>query len=125
MSERAKILVINDDAGALDTIRSALEQAGYDVTTRGDAATGTLNLIAQVQPDIVLIDVHMPTISGAALAKLIERTPKLPRSTVVLYSDGDTKELEELVYETGALGGIVRTNAPGLVADVRRMLHRR
>jgi DNA-binding NarL/FixJ family response regulator len=126
MSVKIKIIVINEVPKTLGTTREWLESAGYEVIVRNDAAIGTLNLIAQVQPELVLFDVNMPTMSGAALAKLIERNPKLPRASVVFYSSQNQKALEDLVWETGALGAIVKTeNSAAFLADVRTLLRRK
>lgn len=64
----ARILLADDDQGALDFMRRALEIDGHSVTTVGDGneALGTLGTVAF---DVLVSDVQMPGLDGIALAE--------------------------------------------------------
>lgn len=62
----AKILVIDDEPGILRFIRRALESEGYAVLTATDGADG-LRLAAEHRPELVVLDLVMPGLSGTAV----------------------------------------------------------
>ena len=86
-----------------------MAKAGYDVVTREDAL-GTSTAIAQEEPDVVLLDVSMPGISGEALAKLIANNPKRNHVAVIFHSARDDQELQRLAEQCRALGSIQKTS---------------
>lgn len=70
---RARTLVlIDDDPAHLAMLAGLLEPLGFLVETAGDGATG-LALAARVQPDLVLLDVSLPGMSGWELAQNLRR----------------------------------------------------
>ena len=79
MSERKKILVVDDDPTICLVCRTVLEAGGYQVFTASTATEG-LNLAASEQPDLVVLDIMMEEVdSGFQAAKqLQERQPGLP-----------------------------------------------
>ncbi len=60
MSERAKILVVDDDKDLVATLRLCLERKGYEVAAAYDAQEG-LRRVEEFRPDLVLLDVMMPS----------------------------------------------------------------
>ena len=86
MAERAKILIVEDDA----TIRALLEMAllgnGYaDVSSaaRGDEG---LDLVRREKPDLVLLDVMLPGLDGLAIARRIRETPELAATRILMLT---------------------------------------
>lgn len=73
-----KILLVDDDANILASLQKVLERSGHEVATarRAEAA---LDAIASSPPDVVLMDIRMPGMSGLdAFRRLKETHPKLP-----------------------------------------------
>ena len=58
-SESKRILVVDDDADIVESLRMVLESANYDVDTAGSAAEAQAKVEAQ-PPDLILLDVMMP-----------------------------------------------------------------
>jgi CheY-like chemotaxis protein len=108
MKQRTKVLVVDDDPIVLEVTRERLVRAGYDVIIREDAL-GTSSAVSQENPDIVLLDVTMPGISGEALAKLLTQSPKRHSVSVVFHSSRDQAELDKLAEDCQALGAIQKT----------------
>jgi PleD family two-component response regulator len=102
---RLKVLVVDDDPVLLEIVRERLERAGCDVSVR-DEALGTTQVVASVQPDVVLLDVNMPALSGTELLQLIRRRSSADSTRIILFSSLEPAELDDLVVKTGADGGL-------------------
>jgi CheY-like chemotaxis protein len=108
MKQRTKVLVVDDDPIVLEVTRTRLQRSGYEVIVREDAL-GTSTAVAQENPDIVLLDVSMPGITGEALARLLSQGPKRHPVSVIFHSNRDQAELDKLAQDTKALGSIQKT----------------
>jgi CheY-like chemotaxis protein len=99
---------VDDDPTVLMITSAMLEELGYEVTTRNEAL-GTSAIIMREQPDIVLIDIEMPALSGDRLVQLLRTSDALKNTSFILYSATRAADLKRLVGETGALGAIAKT----------------
>src|SRR6188768_4228366 len=116
------ILVIDDNAVVLEATRSTLEQAGFRVVTL-DRASGAVVAVLSERPDLVLLDVNMPNMTGDSLADLLGRTRATRGTLVVLYSSLPPNALRMKVLASGAHGFIHKTGAQAeLVRQVRAFL---
>src|SRR5262245_33651861 len=69
------LLIIDDNAGSLEMLSSALSQPGLDIYTASDPETG-LDLVHEHHPQIVLTDLVMPNMSGLdVLDRIMEYDP--------------------------------------------------
>ncbi|HEX7151115.1 MAG TPA: response regulator [Thermoanaerobaculia bacterium] len=91
---RQRILVIDDDPAHLDSTRGILEAEGYEVATH-DQPFGSTNAIVKFQPDLVLLDVNMPGLSGDKLADVYRANARTRSTRVMLYSSNDEDALRE------------------------------
>ena len=107
LRERRRFLVVDDDLVALEVTKERLEQAGYSVVTR-DSALGTSAYIKKEKPHFVILDVHMPGLSGNALAKLLADGDSRPG--VILHSATHRDDLAFLAIGCGAIGVIEKTD---------------
>lgn len=101
--KRGKVLAVDDDRVTLEVARERLEAAGFEVITR-DNALGTSAVILKEKPDLVLLDVRMPGLTGDALSKLIASS-----TSVILHSASDAEALAKMASACGAVGFIVKT----------------
>ena len=74
-----KILIIDDEAPARNRLRRMLAELP-EVYVTGEAATGqeALQLIPLKQPDVLLLDISMPGLSGMELAKMLQKQGSAP-----------------------------------------------
>jgi CheY-like chemotaxis protein len=107
---RLKVLVVDDDPVLLEIVRDRLEQVGCHVSVR-DEALGTTQVVASDHPDVVLLDVRMPALSGTELVQLIRKRPSTERTRIILFSSLEPEELQALVAKTGADGGLSKSLA--------------
>jgi CheY-like chemotaxis protein len=112
LMSKGTVLVVDDDPIVLEITRERLEGAGYEVHTR-DAAIGTTEFIAKNQPDIVLMDVMMPGLSGDRLTELLQRQGRTKGVPVIFHSSKDAGDLDQLVRRVGAVGAIEKTSNDG------------
>ncbi len=121
-SSARTILVIDDNAVVLELTRSALEQAGFRVMTR-DRASGAVVAVLHERPDLVLLDVNMPNMTGDSLADILRRTRATRSTLVVLYSSLPANALRMKAMAAGAHGFIQKTGTQAeLVRQVRAFL---
>ena len=127
MSERIKVMVVDDEPVTLEVTKALLESRGYDVVTR-ENAIGTTAAILRERPDVVLLDICLPDLHGDELLNAITEQDLLPegrRPAFILYSGVDNSTLHRLVEETGALGGIKKTTDLEALASAFELLLRR
>lgn len=65
-SDRVTVLVVDDDADIREALQDVLAPVGYDVVTAGDGTQG-LAMLRDLEPEVALVDVQMPGLSGTEL----------------------------------------------------------
>lgn len=114
MTKSLKVLVVDDDPVVLEIARARLEKMGHEVITRG-SAIGTSATIIREKPDVVLLDIEMPLVSGDELLHLIRGQNLVNNASevaVIFYSGTEPSDLHRLVKQTDALGAIHKTADP-------------
>jgi CheY-like chemotaxis protein len=104
---RKKILIIDDDAKHLLTTQELLENEGYDVFIH-NIGFGATNIIKNLQPDIILLDMNMPGLSGEKLTGLLKANRYTKDIPIVFYSSNDESSLRQSVAESGIKGYICK-----------------
>lgn len=82
-----RILVVDDDAGILDTVAWMLKVLGYDVDTASDGEEA-LAMIAPGKYALILSDVEMPRMTGIELRDALAQEPTLARIPILLATAG-------------------------------------
>jgi CheY-like chemotaxis protein len=111
MTQKLRIMVVDDDETTLEVIVALLAQRGHTLTSRSQAL-GTTLAIRRENPDVVILDVHMPGLSGDRLVGLVAGQSGRSRPLIILHSGSDRAELERLARECGAAGVIEKTGDP-------------
>jgi CheY-like chemotaxis protein len=81
--ERIKILVIDDDARFTRVMKSALERTGEYEVWEENEGTNALHLARETKPDLIFLDVQMPTTTGAFVARCVRNEPDLQDIPIV------------------------------------------
>ena len=84
MAEPAKILLIDDDPVFVNATKRVLDSK-YRVVTALDGNTG-LDKARQEKPDLILLDVIMPTKDGFQVCKQLKQDPKLAKIPVIILT---------------------------------------
>jgi DNA-binding response OmpR family regulator len=106
-----KVLALDDSEFACDFVRMVLESAGYTVFTL-TSHFGFVKILREEKPDLVLIDVTMPVLSGPKVVELA-RSKRVHDCRIVLYSNRPEEELAQLASSCGADGYIKKSSDPG------------
>jgi DNA-binding NarL/FixJ family response regulator len=97
-----RAIVVDDHAAFRASARRLLELTGYDVVAEaGDGASG-LALVRELEPELVLLDVALPDMSGFDVADALADTP----SAILLVSSRDPADLGQRAHESRAVGFI-------------------
>ena len=99
---KTRLLIVEDEAIVAADLQSRLPQLGYQVA--GTAASGehALALAEQVQPDLVLMDIHLPgTMDGIETAREMRARFRLPVVFLTAYAEGATLQRAKLAEPFG------------------------
>jgi two-component system cell cycle response regulator DivK len=99
------ILYIEDNRENLLLVRRILEAEGYAVSGAADGPSG-LELAAQMQPDLILLDINLPEIDGYDLARRFRTTPGLEQVPILAITANVMQGDRERTLEAGCDGYI-------------------
>lgn len=88
MSQRATVLVVDDDPDTVQIMREILEEEGHKVLSAKNGREG-LDIALRDIPDLVLLDLDMPIMDGHAFLAAVKKTPSLADVTVVVLSGAE------------------------------------
>ena len=77
----AKILVVDDETGILDEIKSFFEEEGFVVFTAESGEEG-IQILKREKPDVLLLDMKLPDMSGLLVLKIAKETSPLTKVIV-------------------------------------------
>lgn len=107
-----KVLVVDDDPLVLRILRDRLVPAGFLVTTTS-AAFGAVQMVEDIGPDVVVLDVMMPALPGNRIAELIRQRFPDRNVAILLYSGRDLDDLPRLAAECGADAWVAKSDDYG------------
>lgn len=121
-NRRKKIMIVDDSPVVLAVTRFTLESAGYEVVTH-PRPSGSITLILQEAPDLLLVDVNMPGLNGDSLVKMLGSTQSNNETVVLLHSSLSDEVLAQKVKSSHAHGYIRKTdNQQALIRSINRWL---
>ncbi|ALC86363.1 MULTISPECIES: response regulator transcription factor [Bacillaceae] len=114
-----KIIIIDDHQLFREGVKRILDfEDSFDVIAEGDDGSDVLRLYEQHIPDVVLMDINMPTKNGVdATAELLE---KYPEAKVIMLSIHDDESYVTHALKTGALGYMLKEmDANAIVSAIK------
>ncbi len=89
----ATVLIVDDEAGLRRVLERFLERHGYRVLSAGTAESA-YEMLAAEEADALLLDIHLPTMSGLALyLAIIHRWPALEGHIAIMTGDAEAEEV--------------------------------
>ena len=121
-SRRGRVLVMDDELPNRMILRKLLSAQGYEVVEAADGEIG-LELASWCAPDLALVDVMMPGLSGYEVCDLLRKTPATSMISVILVTARREVEDVERGFDLGAFDYIRKPfNPRELLARVRNAL---
>lgn len=108
---KGKILVIEDNAQNLYLIRYILEDCGYEVYSALDGKEG-IESAASLLPDLILLDIQLPTMDGYTVARHLRQNPDLADAPIVAVTSYAMPGDREKAMEAGCTGYIEKPIDP-------------
>jgi DNA-binding NarL/FixJ family response regulator len=116
--ESIRVVVVDDHPVWRDGLRQDLERAGLSVV--GEAADGgeAVEVVREAMPDVVLMDLHLPVVSGVdAIRRIVELAPHV--RILVLSATGEENDVLEAV-KVGATGYLLKSATDVEIVDAVR-----
>lgn len=120
MTDVIRVIVVDDESLVRAALRVFLESAdGFEVA--GEAANGAdaISLVRAVQPDVVLMDVQMPTMDGIEATRRLTR--EFPGIKIVALTTFSTERVVVPMLSAGASGFLVKDTSPERILDAARL----
>ena len=114
------VLVIDDDEDLITVMEFRLSKAGFTVKKAIDAGAG-FELIKQVKPDIILLDIQMPGMSGGDFAKKIQEDTHLAQIPIIFITGKVDIDKNSLPSKENIAIVIKPCNFDELVAKINQM----
>ena len=116
-----RLLVVDDVPLFRAGLTSALNEAGFEVVGEADTAESAVAAAEALQPEMVLLDVLMPGLSGLEVVEKIMAVA--PQAVVVLLTGSESEEDLLIALKAGARGYLVKdTPFPDLVQSIRSVV---
>jgi DNA-binding response OmpR family regulator len=123
--ERPVVLVADDDPDILELVAFRLERAGYDVVRATDGEQA-LQLATELHPDLAVLDVMMPKLTGYDVTRRIRADDATKRMPVILLTARVQEADVQQGFEVGADDYLRKPFSPQeLRARVQAILGRR
>ena len=108
---KKKILVIEDNQQYLYLMRYLLEDCGYEVFEAMDGKEG-IEKAASINPDLILLDIQLPTMDGYAVARSLRQNNQLAKTPIVAVTSYAMPGDREKALEAGCSGYIEKPIDP-------------
>jgi DNA-binding NarL/FixJ family response regulator len=110
-----RVLVVDDHPSFRSCARALLTAEGFEVVGEAEDGAAALALAAELDPELVLLDIQLPDIDGFEVAsRLLARDSGLK---IVLVSSRDRSAYGSLIEESGALGFVSKADLSGVVLE--------
>jgi DNA-binding response OmpR family regulator len=118
MAGAPKIAIVEDDQAISQMYRFKFEAEGYEVQTAENGKVG-LDLVEAMQPDIILLDLMMPEMTGDAMLAELRKTAWGKDIKVIILTNMGEQEVPPQVRELGVSAVILKADmTPRQVAEL-------
>ena len=100
--EQCRVLIVDDEDLNIRVVRKYLRSWGFQNVSTSSDPTEVIDLIQREHPDLVLLDVMMPEISGLELLKIIRETPSIMHLPVIILTAHFEEEVKYQALKLGA-----------------------
>lgn len=99
-NNQARVLYIEDNPLNMRLVRKSIKHMGYDVLEAEDAEKG-IEVALKEKPDAILLDMHLPGMSGLEAMKIIKENPEINKIPVIALTADATDDIRNACLELG------------------------
>jgi DNA-binding response OmpR family regulator len=120
VTDKKRILLVDDQAGILKVLRIQLKMHGFDIAT-ASSGTEAIEMVREHEPDVVLLDILMPGVNGFdVLAKVRE----FSKVSIIAFTANPS--MAQKAIEMGAIDSVSKPfDANRLAEKIKSVLDRR
>lgn len=121
--EKIKIVIADCFPVVREGIRSFLENQ-MDIEVVGEACDGeeAINLVEKIRPDMVILDIYQPKISGVQIPRLMKS--RFPELGVIIFTTLSNDDFVFTLYESGVDGYLLKTDPGSVIIDAIRKVRK-
>ena len=122
MADVIRVIIVDDESLVRAALRVFLESAdGFELVGEADNGADAVTLVRAVKPDVVLMDVQMPTMDGIEATRRL--TQEFPGIKVVALTTFSAERVIVPMLSAGASGYLVKDTSPDRILDAARLAH--
>ena len=110
-----RVMVVDEDSERRIILRQSLEQAGHQIVAEVQPSMNLSGLVAELQPDVIIIDTHSP--DRDTLEHIVVISQDAPRPIVMFSADNNSEKIREAV-RAGVSAYVVDGLAPSRVQPI-------
>ena len=124
MSDKRRILIVEDEAGLVEMLKMRLEAADYEVISAFDGQEG-LDAAKNEKPDLIILDLMLPKMDGYKVCGLLKRDARYARIPIIIFTARAQEEDIKLGQEVNADAYIIKPFEPqALLLKIKELLNR-
>jgi two-component system, NarL family, response regulator LiaR len=109
-----RVVLVDDHHFFRQGLRSLLREHGFEIAGEATSGEAAIGLTLELEPDVVVMDLHMPGISGVEATRRLSERGSSARILVLTVSTADADIVEAMV--AGACGYLLKDTAPVQIA---------
>lgn len=111
-----KILIVEDDHSFARLLEVILNAKGFKVFLCLDASSA-MEMAARIQPDLIILDIHMPRRSGTGVLKKLRQEKSTNRTPVIISSSMSSEKAIEQLKKLGADDFVPKSSDPDVLLE--------
>lgn len=121
---QSRIMIVDDESLNIAVVQNYLELDGYQDIKSTDDASLALSMVYEFRPDLLLLDIHMPNVTGLQILNAIRTDDKLATTPVIILTASSTSQTKLEALECGATDLLSKPVHRGeLLARIRNVLN--
>uniref|UniRef100_UPI00374D4F8E response regulator n=1 Tax=Undibacterium sp. TaxID=1914977 RepID=UPI00374D4F8E len=113
------VLIVDDNDMTREVLRVILRHEGYIVVGEATDGDSGVEMALRLQPNIILLDVVMPTVSGLDVLKKIKEA--LPKTIILMVTSSKDRDTITTALQSGVSGYIIKPFNAGTVMDALQL----
>lgn len=117
------ILIVDDSATMVLSVKSTLEMNGFTVVTASDGVQALAKLKGGIKPDLIITDVNMPNMDGLELIRNVKTLPGFRFTPILTLTTESQAAKRDQAKQLGATGWLVKpVSGPDLVKVIKQVV---